>query len=52
MNLDVTGIKLEAVFLVGEKIQQVLALVALELDHLAKIGVGDGGTIAGCVLSC
>jgi hypothetical protein len=51
-TVDLYGldIKTEAIFLIGEEILDVLALVALELDHLSHLGVGDDGAIAGKLL--
>jgi hypothetical protein len=50
VDLYSLGIKTEAIFLIGEEILDVLALVALELDHLSHLGVGDDGAIAGKLL--
>jgi hypothetical protein len=43
-------IKTKAILLVGKEILYILALVALELDHLSHLGVGDDGAIAGELL--
>lgn len=50
MDLNSLDIKTEAVFLVGQEILDIFALVALELDHLSHLGVGDDGAIAGELL--
>lgn len=47
MDFDDLGVKLKALFLVNQKFVDILALIALELDHLAHFGVGDNGSIAG-----
>lgn len=47
VDLNGLGIKLKTLLLVGEEVLDVLALVALELDHLAHLGVVDDGSIAG-----
>jgi len=46
MDLDGLGIKLETLFLVGEKLLNILALISLELDHLSHLSVDDDGAIA------
>ena len=46
VNLDGLGIQLEALLLVDEEFLHVLALVALQLDHLAHLRVVDDGAIA------
>ena len=46
-GLDVEA---QAVLLVGQKVLDVFALVALELDHLAHLCVRDDGAIAGKLL--
>ena len=46
MDLYSLDIKTEAILLVGEEILNILALVALELDHLSHLGVGDNSAIA------
>lgn len=46
MDLDGLGIQLEALLLVGQEFLHILALVALELDHLAHLRVVDDGAIA------
>lgn len=50
VDLDSLGIKLKTLLLVGEEFLDVLALIALELDHLAHLGVVDDGSIAGELL--
>jgi len=47
VDLDILGIQLEAFLLVDEKFLDVLALVTLELDHLAHLRVIDDSAIAG-----
>ena len=44
--LDSLGIKFEALFLVGEELLNILALIALELDHLSHLSIDDDGAIA------
>jgi hypothetical protein len=51
VDLDSLGIKLKTLLLVGEEFLDVLALVALELDHLAHLRVVDDGSIAGYTVS-
>jgi len=46
MDLDGLGVKLQTLFLVGKKLLDILALIALELDHLAHLRVVDDGAIA------
>lgn len=50
VDLDGLAIKAQAFFLVGQEFLDILALIALELDHLAHLGVGDDGAIAGELL--
>lgn len=50
MDLDGLRVELKAV-LAGKEFLEVLALVALELDHLAHLGIVDDGAIAGCVVA-
>lgn len=45
--LDGLGIKFETLFLVGEKLLNILALISLELNHLSHLSVDDDGAIAG-----
>ena len=47
-TFDGLGVKLEALLLVDEELLDILALVALELNHLAHLGVVDNGAIASC----
>jgi hypothetical protein len=49
VDLNGVGIKLETI-LASQKFLHGLALVTLELDHLAHLGVGDDGAIASCKL--
>ena len=51
MDLYGLNIKTKAILLVGKEILNVLALVALELDHLAHLRVVDDGSIAGYTVS-
>lgn len=44
--LDCLCIKFQALFLVCEKLLNILALIALELDHLSHLGIDDDGAIA------
>ena len=48
MDLDGLGVELKTV-LAGEEFLEILALVALELNHLAHLTVVNGGAIASCV---
>ena len=50
MDLDGLGVELEAFFLVDEEFLDVLALIALELNHLAHLRVVHDGAIAGELL--
>lgn len=49
MDFDGLGVKLKTV-LAGEEILEILALVALKLDHLSHLGIVDNGAIAGCII--
>lgn len=49
MDLNGLGIELEAIDLVDKEFLNVLALVTLELNHLAHLTVVNGGAIASCV---
>ena len=51
-TVDLYGlcVQAEALLLVGEELLDILALVALELDHLAHLRVGNDGAIAGELL--
>ena len=46
--LDGLGIKLETLFLVGEELLNIFALISLELNHLSHLSVDDDGAIASC----
>jgi len=46
VDLDGLGIELQTFLLIDQKLLHVLALVALQLDHLAHLGVDDDGAIA------
>ena len=46
MDLDGLGVELKALLLVGQKLLDIFALITLELDHLAHLGVIDNGAIA------
>lgn len=48
VNGDVVGVETETALLVNEEIQDLLALVALELDHLASLFIIDLVAIASC----
>lgn len=50
VDLDSLAIKTEALLLVRQEVLDILALVALELDHLAHLRVCDDGAIAGELL--
>lgn len=45
--LDGLGIELETLFLIDQEFLNILALVTLELDHLAHFSVVDNSAIAG-----
>lgn len=49
-HLDGLRIKPQALLLVGQEVLDILALVALELDDFAHLGVCDYGAIAGKLL--
>ena len=49
MDLDGLGIKFQALFLVYQEFLHILALISLELNHLAHLGVVDDGAIAGYI---
>lgn len=44
--LDSLGIKLQALFLVGEELLDIFALITLKLDHLSHLSIDDDGAIA------
>jgi len=46
MDLNGLGVELKAFLLVYQKLLDIFALVTLELDHLAHLGVVDDGAIA------
>jgi len=46
MDLDGLWIKLQTLFLVREELLNILALIALKLDHLAHLSIDDNGAIA------
>jgi len=46
MDLDGLGIKLQALFLVGEELLDIFALITLKLDHLSHLSIDDDGAIA------
>lgn len=46
MDFDGLGVKLKTVR-AGEEILEILALIALELDHFAHLSIVDDGAIAG-----
>lgn len=46
MDLYGLVVQAQALLLVSQELLDILALVALELDHLAHLGVGDDGAIA------
>jgi hypothetical protein len=47
VDFDGLGIELKTFLLVDEKLLHILALIPLELDHLAHLGIDDDGAIAG-----
>ena len=47
MDLDGLGVDLEPLVLVNEKILHSIALVALQLDHVAGLFIVDDGAVAG-----
>ena len=46
-HLNGLGIQLQPFLLIGQEFLHILALIALELDHLAHLRVVDDGAIAG-----
>jgi hypothetical protein len=48
VDLDRLGIKLQTFLLVYQKFLDILALIPLELDHLAHLSVVDNSAIASC----
>jgi hypothetical protein len=49
-RLDGLGVDLQALFLVDEEVFHGIALVALELDHVAGLLIVHNGTVAGKLL--
>ena len=49
-HLDGLGVKLQTLLLVGQELLDILALISLELNHLAHLRVVDDGAIAGKLL--
>jgi len=47
MDLDGLGVDLEPLVLVNEKILHSIALVTLQLDHVAGLFIVDDGAVAG-----
>lgn len=47
--LDGLGIQLQTLLLIREEFLNILALIALQLDHLSHLCVNDDGAIASCV---
>jgi len=50
VDLNGLGIKLQTLFFVGEELLNILALIALKLDHLSHLSVDDDGAIASKLL--
>ena len=50
VDLDGLGVKTKAFLLIGQELLDIFALITLELDHLAHLGVGDDGAIASKLL--
>ena len=50
MDLDGLGVDIEALVLIDQELFDILALIALELDHLAHLLIVDDGAIAGKLL--
>lgn len=50
VDLDSLAIKAQALLLISQEILHILALVSLQLNHLAHLRVGDNGAIAGELL--
>jgi len=46
MDLDGLGIEFKTLFLVGEKLLNILALISLKLNHLSHLSIDDDGAIA------
>ena len=47
MDLDGLCIQAKPLLLIGQELLNILALVALKLDHLAHLRIGNDGAIAG-----
>lgn len=50
VDLDGLAIETQALLLISQEILHIFALVSLELNHLAHLGIGDDGAIAGKLL--
>jgi hypothetical protein len=50
VDLDGFAIEAQALLLVRQEVLNIFTLVALELNHLAHLGVGDDSAIAGKLL--
>lgn len=46
VDLDGLGVEFKAILLVNQEFLDIFALITLELDHLAHLGVIDNGAIA------
>jgi len=46
VDLDGLGIQLQTLLLIREELLNILALIALQLDHLSHFSVNDDGAIA------
>jgi len=46
MDLDGLGIEFETLFLVGEKLLNILTLISLKLNHLSHLSIDDNSAIA------
>lgn len=49
-HFDSLSVETKTFLLVGHEVLDIFALVALELNHLAHLIVGDNGAIAGKLL--
>ncbi len=47
VDLDGLAVKTQAFLLVGKELLDILSLVSLKLNHLAHLGIGNDGAIAG-----
>jgi hypothetical protein len=45
-HLNGLGIKFQTLFLVGEELLDILALISLKLNHLSHLSINDDGAIA------